>query len=120
MNVKINDGYSVQSEYDTMVKENPATKQFYREICNMLKCEVKDLVMLSVHPDFEQIDKDGCNVKSFFPAGSRGEFKLLYNARNIGGIYFGSAYYGVVNGIPFFAQYNNSSFGMFANKNLIL
>ena len=119
MNVKINDGYSVQSEYDTMVKENPATKRFYQKICNMLKCEVKDLVMLSVHPDWELIDEEGWDVKSFFPAGSKVECKMLYEARNIEGIDFGAADYVVVDGVPFFAQYNASPVGMFANRKLI-
>lgn len=119
MNVKINDGYSVQSECDTMVKEIPSSRLFYQEICNLLNCEVKDLVVLSVHPDWEFIDSEGWDVKSFFPAGSKVECKMLYYARNIEEVDFGAADVVRVNGVPFFAQYNASPIGMFANKNLI-
>lgn len=48
--------------------------EYVKWVAEQLNCKKSDLRLLAVHPDFEESDKDGWNIESFFPAKT--EIKL--------------------------------------------
>lgn len=58
-----------QFSIQDLIEEVPSTKNFFIKVAEELGCEIKNLIRLLVHPDYENYDKEGWRLGSFFPAG---------------------------------------------------
>lgn len=54
-----------------------STKQYYEFVADELGCDIKDISLIQVHPDFEETDEEGWNFESFFPADSKIDVEIL-------------------------------------------
>lgn len=119
MKLKINKDYDLQDEAKTLMSECPSTKEFYNLLEKELGCKLEDIVMLSVHPNWERIDEEGWDDKSFFPGHYVPKVEVIDKSFSVEGFTFGLVERVIVGGITFISQQDACPIGMYANRNLI-
>lgn len=69
-----------QEIINDLLRDYPSLRMYFEEIAYHLNCRVEDLRILEVHPDFEEQDEEGWEIKLFFPEGTKIENqKVLYD-----------------------------------------
>lgn len=68
-----------QEIINDLLKDYPSLRAYFEEVAYHLSCRVRDLRILDVHPDFEEQDEEGWEIKCFFPEGAKIEnHRVLY------------------------------------------
>ncbi len=111
--------WDVQEHIQDLLKEYPATKEYYNWVAERLNCRVNEIVGLAVHPDFEETDEEGWNVESFFSSGTC--IKHLFNHKNVyvTGFTFGDVEELQVGSDLFISEVNASPYFVYANPRSI-
>lgn len=86
----------------------PGAKNYYDYVAKSLGCEISDLAVLLVNPDFEGTDEEGWNIESFFPVGAHLETIVVSNDYETDDFYFGQVISIVYNNEKFIADSNAS------------
>lgn len=88
---------------------------FYKFVAKSLDCEVKDLALISVVPEFEEIDEEGWDLMYFFPEGAKIDVKVI-NTDYVtpGGMAIGEVLEVTYEGEKFIAEHNASPYGVWA------
>lgn len=127
--IKINENSQEINDYFfSDFSDYPELEKFQNFLLKELKCEsIEDLVLIDVHPDHEEVDEEGWEISSFFPQGieiqreiihdeMRGD-KLLWVPKNFS---LGIIERVIVKGILFFAEYDASPVGLWANHKILV
>lgn len=98
-----------------LVDFEESSMTFYEFVAKSLDCEVKDLALISVVPEFEEIDEEGWDLMYFFPEGSKIDIKVI-NTDYItpGGMAIGEVLEVTYEGEKFIAEHNASPYGVWA------
>lgn len=97
-----------QDEIQDIIKSYPGAKDYYDYIARSLGCDISDLAVLLVNPDFEGKDEEGWNVESFFPVGAYLDTEVVSNDYETRDFYFGQVISIVYNNERFIANQNAS------------
>lgn len=111
-----------QLSIQDLIKEVPSTKNYFIKVAEELGCEIKDLIRLLVHPDYENYDEEGWQLGSFFPAGARMKEEVINEelGLELDDFLIGRVSRLFVGGKKFIAETNASPFIIYAsNKNIV-
>ena len=97
-----------QDEIQDIIKSYPGAKSYYDYVARSLGCDISDLAVLLVNPDFEDEDEEGWNIESFFPVGAHLETTVVSNNYKTDDFYFGQVFSIVYNNEKFIAAQNAS------------
>lgn len=97
-----------QDEIQDIIESYPGTKDYYDYVAKSLGCDISNLAVLMVNPDWEGEDEEGWNVESFFPVGAHIETTIVSNDYKTDDFYFGQVFSIVYNNEKFIADSNAS------------
>ena len=97
-----------QDDIQDIIKSYPGAKNYYDYVARSLGCNISDLAVLLVNPDFEDKDEEGWNIESFFPVGAHIETTVISNDYKTDDFYFGNVFSIVYNNEKFIADQNAS------------
>lgn len=97
-----------QDEIQDVVNNYPGAKDYYDYVARSLECDISDLAVLLVNPDFEDKDEEGWNIESFFPVGAHLEITVVSDDYKTHDFYFGQVFSIVYNDEKFIADQNAS------------
>lgn len=109
---------------DTIISEMIASGlgEYFRFVAEKLDCCIDDLCYLDVHPDYVEIDEEGWNIGSFFPACTIFIERTIHDdmdgkiAIEIPNYSIGVIKEIVVNNKVFYANYNASPIGVITKR----
>lgn len=97
-----------QDEIQGTIGSYPGAKDYYDYVAKSLGCDISDLAVLLVNPDWEGEDEEGWNIESFFPVGAHIETTVVSNDYKTDDFYFGQVFNIVYNNEKFIADQNAS------------
>lgn len=105
------------ADIQNKIKEYPSLKEYFNSVANELGCGVKDIVVLSVHPDKEENDPEGYVHQSFFPNDTEvKEIEVTDNYQTEGGQVVGTVVKLEADGIIFMAECHASPYTVYGNS----
>lgn len=95
--------------------------EYIEWVAKQLNCDKSDLRLLAVHPDFEEDDEEGWDIKSFFPAKTEINREVIHSDNEKETLYLENFAIGVVlklqvNDKNLIADYNASPCTLWINK----
>lgn len=103
-----------QGEVKEIMESYPSTIDYYSFVASKLGCEIKDLSLLNVLPEFEDEDEEGWEIKSFFPRDAKLDITKISDNYHVFGFTFGEVFEVVYNGETFIAESSASPFLIWA------
>ena len=111
--------WDIQEHIQDLMKEYPATKEYFAWVAERLNCSVDKIEGLAVRPEFQETDEEGWNIESFFEPGTRIRRLSKYANKHVDGFAFGEVEEIQVGNDLFIAEVNACPYIIYANPNTI-
>ena len=111
--------WDIQEHIQDLMKEYPATKEYFDWVAERLNCSINKIKGLAVRPEFQETDEEGWNIESFFEPGTRIRRLSTYANKHVDGFAFGEVEEIQVGNDLFIAEVNACPYIIYANPNTI-
>lgn len=111
--------WDVQEHIQDLIKEYPATKEYYAWIAERLNCSISEIAGLAVHPKNESADEEGWHMESFFDPSVRIKHLFTHKDKHVDGFSFGEVEEIQVGHDLFITEVNASPYFVYANPRTI-
>ena len=111
--------WNVQEHIKDLMKEYPATQEYFAWVAERLNCSINEIEGLAVRPEFQETDEEGWNIESFCEPGTRIRHLFTHKNKHVDGFTFGDVEEIQVGYDLFITEVNASPYYVYANPNTI-